>query len=84
MDIPNVQNVIHYQSPFNAEIYVHRCGRTARIGRSGESLALIGPEDELNFKQIYHALKKKIDELDMLDVKYSSLEMMKPLVQGAQ
>ena len=46
LDIPNVQNVIHYQSPFNAEIYVHRCGRTARIGKSGESLALIGPEDE--------------------------------------
>lgn len=46
LDIPNVQNVIHYQSPFNAEIYVHRCGRTARIGKSGESLALIGAEDE--------------------------------------
>jgi superfamily II DNA/RNA helicase len=24
LDIPNVMNVIHYQSPFNAEIYVHR------------------------------------------------------------
>lgn len=35
LDIPNVQNVIHYQCPFNAEIYVHRSGRTARIGRSG-------------------------------------------------
>jgi ATP-dependent RNA helicase DDX24/MAK5 len=84
LDIPNVQNVIHYQSPFNAEIYVHRCGRTARIGRSGESLALIGAEDELNFKQIYFALKKKIEELEILDVKYSTLEIMRPLVQGAQ
>ena len=62
---------------------MHRCGRTARIGRSGETLALIGPEDELNFKQIYHALKKKIEDLEMLDVKYSAIEMMRPLVQGA-
>ena len=49
LDIPNVQNVLHYQSPFNAEIYVHRSGRTARIGRSGESLALLAPEDEKNY-----------------------------------
>lgn len=62
---------------------MHRCGRTARIGRNGESLALIGAEDELNFKQIYHALKKKIEDLEMLDIKYSNLELMRPFVQGA-
>jgi hypothetical protein len=45
---------------------------------------LIGPEDELNFKQIYFALKKKIDDLEILDVKYSTLEAMRPLVSGAQ
>jgi superfamily II DNA/RNA helicase len=35
LDIPFVSNVVHYQCPFNAEIYIHRCGRTARIGRKG-------------------------------------------------
>lgn len=62
---------------------MHRCGRTARIGRSGESIALIGPEDELNFKQIYFALKKNIEDLEILDVKYSTIEAMRPLVTGA-
>lgn len=52
LDIPNVQNVIHYQSPFNAEVYVHRCGRTARIGKSGEALNLLAPEDEKAYKVI--------------------------------
>lgn len=52
LDIPNVQNVLHYQSPFNAEIYVHRSGRTARIGMPGEALALLAPEDEKTFKTI--------------------------------
>ena len=70
LDIPNVQNVIHYQSPFNAEIYVHRCGRTARIGRSGESLALLAPEDERNFKTLSAVLKKDMGQISMLDVKY--------------
>ena len=52
LDIPNVQNVLHYQCPFNAEVYIHRCGRTARIGRDGEVLALLSPEDEKSFKGI--------------------------------
>jgi ATP-dependent RNA helicase DDX24/MAK5 len=63
LDIPYVQNVLHYQSPFNAEIYVHRCGRTARIGRPGEALALLGPEDERVFKMICRVLKKPAEKI---------------------
>ena len=83
LDIPNVQNVIHYQSPFNAEIYVHRSGRTARIGRSGESLALLAPQDEKNFKIICSVLKKEMSSISMLDVKYQHLEMLRPIVKTA-
>ena len=70
LDIPNVQNVLHYQSPFNAEIYVHRSGRTARIGKQGESLALLAAEDEKNFKTIRSVLVKSTedDNLEMMDV----------------
>jgi superfamily II DNA/RNA helicase len=53
--------VVHYQCPFNAEIYVHRCGRTARIGKSGFSLNLLASEDEQNFKTICKVLKKATD-----------------------
>jgi ATP-dependent RNA helicase DDX24/MAK5 len=63
LDIPFVQNVVHYQCPYNAEIYIHRSGRTARIGREGESLALLGPEDEKNFKIIGKTLKRPSDKV---------------------
>ena len=83
LDIPNVQNVVHYQCPFNAEIYVHRCGRTARIGKSGSSLNLLAAEDERNFKQICQVLKKPTEKVEMLDVKFTMLEMLRPLVKAA-
>ena len=83
LDIPNVQNVVHYQCPFNAEIYVHRSGRTARIGKSGNSLNLLAAEDEKNFKQICGVLKKPTDKVEMLDVKFTMLEMLRPLVKSA-
>ena len=83
LDIPNVKNVLHYQSPFNAEIYVHRSGRTARIGAQGESLNLLAPDDEKNFRLICSVLKKPTERVEMLEVKYSQLELMKPVVDGA-
>ena len=63
---------------------MHRCGRTARIGKSGQSLNLLASEDEQNFKTICKVLKKATDQVQMLDIKFSMLEMLKPLVKSAQ
>lgn len=84
LDIPYVSNVVHYQCPFNAEIYVHRCGRTARIGRKGECLALLTPDDNKNFKSICSVLSKSEDSITMYDVKYTVLEKIKPLIDQAK
>ena len=64
---------------------MHRSGRTARIGRSGESLALLAAEDEKNFRTIRSVLKGgDSDSLEMLDVKYSQLELLRSVVETAK
>jgi ATP-dependent RNA helicase DDX51/DBP6 len=40
IDIPNLSHVINYDLPRNITAYVHRVGRTARAGRSGEAWTL--------------------------------------------
>ena len=80
LDIPFVSNVVHYQCPFNAEVYVHRCGRTARIGRQGDSLNLLTPDDNKSFKGICTALKKQEQSLKQYEVKYHVLEKIRPLI----
>ena len=45
IDIPGVSHVYNYDLPQVAENYVHRIGRTARAGASGEAVALCTPED---------------------------------------
>lgn len=84
LDIPYVSNVMHYQCPFNAEVYVHRCGRTARIGRDGESCALLSPDDNKAFKSICQVLKKSEADLQMFDIKYSILDKIRPLIDQAK
>lgn len=46
LDIPHIAHVINYDLPQTAEDYVHRIGRTARAGASGEALSLLTPEDK--------------------------------------
>ena len=41
LDIPAVSHVINYDVPDNMEEYVHRIGRTARMGRTGTAIMFI-------------------------------------------
>ncbi|XP_075852596.1 ATP-dependent RNA helicase DDX55 isoform X3 [Microcebus murinus] len=54
IDIPEVNWVLQYDPPSNASAFVHRCGRTARIGHSGSALVFLLPMEEsyINFLAI--------------------------------
>jgi ATP-dependent RNA helicase DeaD len=41
LDIPQVSHVINYDMPQNLEEYVHRIGRTARMGRDGTAITFV-------------------------------------------
>ena len=45
LDIPAVSHVINYDMPGNLEEYVHRIGRTARMGRPGTAITFVSEWD---------------------------------------
>jgi ATP-dependent RNA helicase DeaD len=45
LDIPAISHVINYDMPENIEEYVHRIGRTARMGKRGTAISFIGEWD---------------------------------------
>ena len=45
LDIPEVSHVINYDMPGNLEEYVHRIGRTARMGRPGTAITFVSEWD---------------------------------------
>ena len=45
LDIPDVQQIVQYDPPQDPCTFVHRVGRTARMGRKGQALALLLPHE---------------------------------------
>ena len=47
LDIPSIDNVVHYHMPVNEEAFTHRNGRTARWEARGSSFLLLHAEERL-------------------------------------
>jgi superfamily II DNA/RNA helicase len=56
LDVAGVSLVIHYDVAPTMKLFVHRAGRTARAGREGRSVSLVGPRDASRHESIEAAL----------------------------
>ncbi|MDR3114049.1 MAG: DEAD/DEAH box helicase [Treponema sp.] len=60
LDIEGLALVVNYDLPLEAENYVHRIGRTARAGKTGKAIALVGEQDVYELGDIEKYIGKKI------------------------
>ncbi|SCN63767.1 DEAD/DEAH box ATP-dependent RNA helicase, putative [Plasmodium chabaudi adami] len=58
IDIDHVKYVVNYSLPANVVKYVHRIGRTARIGKKGTACTFFLPKEKENVKKIIKGVKK--------------------------
>jgi len=63
IDVKEINMVINYDVPNDAEDYVHRVGRTARRNADGEALTLVSPGDMNKFRKIEQLIQEKIPKL---------------------
>ena len=47
LDIPEIENIVHYHMPIQEDGYIHRNGRTARWEAEGNSYIILHPEEQL-------------------------------------
>jgi ATP-dependent RNA helicase DeaD len=61
LDIEHVSHVINFDLPTAAEVYVHRIGRTGRIGRDGVAITLLAPREQRFLQYVERLTKQKIE-----------------------
>jgi len=62
IDVTNISHVINYDLPEDPENYVHRIGRTGRIGADGIAIAFVTPEQGDQLTEIERYINRMVDE----------------------
>jgi ATP-dependent RNA helicase DeaD len=63
IDISGVSHIINYNLPVNPEIYVHRSGRTARLGKKGICISMLTSRSTGMFTDIKDKLGLSVEHL---------------------
>ena len=61
IDIDDIELVVNFDVPHDAEDYVHRIGRTARADRDGAAMTFVGEKEQPKWAAIERFLGREID-----------------------
>lgn len=60
LDVTHVDQVINFELPESADLLTHRIGRTGRMGRRGQAVTLLSPDDGAKWRQLERGLGRRI------------------------
>ena len=85
LDIGHLSHVINFDLPTSPEVYVHRIGRTGRIGRDGVAITLANPREQRYLKGMEALTRQRIEILNLpteADLRKRRLEATKDAVRA--
>ncbi|MBV6397612.1 MAG: ATP-dependent RNA helicase DeaD [Anaerolineales bacterium] len=65
LDIEDISHVFNYHLPDDAEVYVHRIGRTGRAGKSGVAITLLSPREKRRLREVEALTKQPVTKLEL-------------------
>ncbi|EFJ12594.1 hypothetical protein SELMODRAFT_123861 [Selaginella moellendorffii] len=70
LDIPGVDWIVQYDPPQDPNVFVHRVGRTARMGRAGDALVFLLPKEDAyaEFLRIRNVPIEKREKTEVPDI----------------
>lgn len=74
IDVEALDHVVNFDVPNMAEDYVHRVGRTARAGATGEAYTFVAPDEEKHVMTIERAVGRKIERRTVEGFDYDASE----------
>lgn len=74
IDVNDLPLVINYNLPENKETYVHRIGRTGRIGKKGEAISFMTKQDAPMLKEIERLIGMQIEIIDKPEYAFAAAD----------
>ena len=63
LDIPDVTHVFNYDIPDDADAYIHRIGRTGRMGRKGDAVTFVTPREMGQLRFIEKTIRQNLRQV---------------------
>jgi ATP-dependent RNA helicase DeaD len=86
LDIDDISHVFNYHLPDDAEVFVHRIGRTGRAGKTGIAVTFLAPYEQRRLREIEHFTRRKMVQCPIPTVedveKRRELELLEKLMTG--
>ncbi len=60
LDVSHVEQVINLELPESPELLTHRIGRTGRMGRQGQAITLLSPDDQTKWRRLERGFTRPI------------------------
>ncbi len=67
IDVTGISHIINFDLPEDPENYVHRIGRTGRMGKDGIAIAFVTPEQGEQLTRIEQFINKQLDSEQVAD-----------------
>jgi superfamily II DNA/RNA helicase len=65
IDVEGIELVVNYDTPHDAEDYVHRIGRTARAERTGTAITFVNEKDLWKFQKVERLIGNEIQKIPL-------------------
>jgi ATP-dependent RNA helicase DeaD len=75
LDIDNVTDIINFDAPETAHDYIHRVGRSARMGKEGRAFTIFGLDERRLLQDIEYEANIRMKELRLNVDKYNNFHM---------
>ena len=65
LDIEDISHVFNYHLPDDAEVYIHRIGRTGRAGKTGIAITLLSPREKRRMREVEALTKQTATKMEL-------------------
>jgi superfamily II DNA/RNA helicase len=65
IDVEGIELIVNYDTPHDAEDYVHRIGRTARAEKTGTAITFVNEKDHWKFQKVEKLIGNEIVKLPL-------------------
>jgi superfamily II DNA/RNA helicase len=72
LDIVDIDLVVNFDVPMQAEDYVHRIGRTGRAARTGRAVTLVSERDDRRVAEIERLLGYNVERVELPNFRYAA------------